>query len=287
MKWQSKISMLSSNEPSANEYQPSGTFIAALGPWTSWVWQVASNSTELGRWLYLTFQLKDDRKLHIISGYHICKQDPTLGSCTCYNQQLWLLMAAGHVNLNPQKQLFLNLTQQVKTWRTQHHEVLICLDLNKDTSKLNPTEDLSYLLSQMDLVDLHRHWHPTLPMPATHQRGILTINAILGSPQVTQAVIGAFYLPYGEPITLSGNHRTLSIDLDATFLFGTWIPAALFTFHHSNPSESQLPLASLHSCTPHTTTRNPPQPNLPDLPSSMDKEKQCWPRPRNTCTHPA
>jgi len=50
-----KISVSSSNEPSANEYQPGGTFIAALGPWTSRVWQAASDSTGLGRWSYLTF----------------------------------------------------------------------------------------------------------------------------------------------------------------------------------------------------------------------------------------
>ena len=124
-----KISVSSSNEPSENEYQPGGTFTATLGPWTSRVWHAASNSTGLGRWSYLTLRLKDDRKLHILSGYRVCKQNPTLGSRTCYNQQLRLLTAAGHANPNPRKQFFLDLTQLIKQWRTQNQEVIVCLDL--------------------------------------------------------------------------------------------------------------------------------------------------------------
>jgi len=227
-----KISVSSSDEPSAPEYQPGGTFIATLGPWTSRVQHAANDSTGLGRWSYLTLRLKNDRKLQILSGYRVCEQNPTLGSRTCYNQQLRLLTAAGHHDPNPRKQFFLDLTQLVKTWRAHDNEIILCLDLNEDTSILNPLEDLGFLLSQTDLVDLHRHRHPTKHTPATHQRGSLTIDAILGSPQVAEAVLGAFYLPHGEPITLTGDHRTLGIDLEATVLFGTRLPTSLLTFHH-------------------------------------------------------
>jgi len=44
-------------------------------------------------------------------------------------------------------------------------------------------------------------------------------------------MIGAFYLPHGEPETLSGNHQTLGVDIDATIQFGNRLPTTLFTFH--------------------------------------------------------
>jgi len=76
----------------------------------------------------------------------------------------------------------------------------------------------------MDLVDLHSYRHPTIPTPATHQHKTLTIDTILGSPQIAQALLSAFYLPHGEPLTLPGNHRMLGIDLDATYFSATVFP---------------------------------------------------------------
>jgi len=222
--------------PATNLLRPNinlagGTFTALLGPWVSRAWQIGSDHTSLGRWSYIALRIKDHQKLIILSGYRVCEQNPTLGSRTCYNQQLRLLTAAGHHNPNPRKQFFLDLTQQIQIWRAQNSEIIICLDLNEDTSKLNPTEDLGWLLSKTDLLDLHRHRHPHLPTPATHQCGSLTIDVILGSPAVAQVVTRAFYLPHGEPLTLTGDHRTLGVDLDATILFGNRLPTLIFTFH--------------------------------------------------------
>jgi len=46
-----------------------------------------------------------------------------------------------------------------------------------------------------------------------------------------QALRGAFYLPHGEPLTLSGDHRTLGVDIDTTILFGNKIPPMMITYH--------------------------------------------------------
>jgi len=121
--WQShnaiKISISSSNEPSAPEYQPRGMITATLGLWTSWVKHTASHSTGLSRWSYIMLWLKDDCQLQILSGYRVCEQNPTIRSWTCYNQQLRLLTAAGHHNPNPWKQFVSNLTQLIKTGETK------------------------------------------------------------------------------------------------------------------------------------------------------------------------
>jgi len=98
-----KLSISSSNKPSTKEYQPGGTLTSFLGPWTSRVLQAGSNSTGLGRWSYVTLRMREPQALTILSGYRVCNQNPTLGSCTCYNQQLQLLTAAGHPNPDPRK----------------------------------------------------------------------------------------------------------------------------------------------------------------------------------------
>jgi len=105
------------------------------------------------------------------------------------------------------------------------------LDINEDTNTLNPLEDLGLLLLKTDLVDLHQHRYPTIPTPETHQRGSTTIDIILGSLQVAQALRGAFYLPHGEPLTLSGDHRTLGVDINTTILFGKKLPPMMQTHY--------------------------------------------------------
>jgi len=226
-----KISVSSSNEPSAKEYQPGGTFTATFGSLTSRVILTGSDASGLGSWSYITMRLSNDRKLTILSGYRVCDQNPTLGSRTSYNQQLRLLTAAGHFNPDPRKHFFMDLIPLIQQWRAQRHEVIICLDVNENTSILNPTEDLGLLLSKTDLVDLHTYRHPTFSTPATHQRGSATIDAILGSPQVAQALRGAFYLPHGEPLSLSGDHRTLGVDIDTTILFDNKLPPMMNNYH--------------------------------------------------------
>jgi len=111
-----KISVSSSDEPSAKEYQPGGTFTATLGPWTSRVIHTGSDASGLGRWSYITLRLKEPKKLTIVSGYRVCDQNPSLGSRTSYNQQLRLLMAAGHYNPDPRKQFFMDLILSMQQW---------------------------------------------------------------------------------------------------------------------------------------------------------------------------
>jgi len=176
-------------------------------------------------------RLSNNRKLSILSGYRVCDQNPTLGSRTSYNQQLRLLTAAGHLNPDPRKHFFADLIPLIQQWHANRHEVIVCLDINEDTNITNPLEDLGLLLLKTDLVDLHQYRYPTRQTPETHQRGSTTIDIILGSPTVAQAIRRVFYLPHGEPLTLSGDHRTLGVDIDTTILFGNKLPTMLPTSH--------------------------------------------------------
>ncbi len=111
-----KISVSSSNEPSAKEYQPGGTFTATFESLTSRVILTGSDASGLGCWLYITMCLSNDQKLTILSGYRVCNQNPMLGSQTSYNQQLRLLTVAGHLNPDPRKHFFMDLIPLIQQW---------------------------------------------------------------------------------------------------------------------------------------------------------------------------
>jgi len=101
---------------------------------------------------------------------------------------------------------------------------LLCLDANKDVENLSPIKDLGQLIADMDLTDIHENLHPHNPCPATHQRGSHPIDIILASPRFLVAVTAAYLLPFGQPVTMPGDHQTLGIDLDTRILFGNQPP---------------------------------------------------------------
>jgi len=105
------------------------------------------------------------------------------------------------------------------------------MDINKDSKQLNPDAGLGELLAKTDLLDLHWHHFPSRPTPPMHQRGSKTIDVILGSLHVAQALIHAWYLPFGEPIPLLGDHHALGIELDINILLGHKLLDILYSFH--------------------------------------------------------
>jgi len=141
-----------------------------------------------------------------------------------YDQQYRLLLAQGQSQPKPRQQFINNLIKQVKTWRQQHIKVMVCLDANEDTEALNPLKDLGQLIAETDLTDVHENKFPQRPRPTTHQRGTRPIDIILASPRFVNAVTAAYILPFGIPITMPGDHRTLGIDLNMQILFGNKSP---------------------------------------------------------------
>jgi len=220
----SKVSTSASKEPTSEHYQPGGTLTAALGRWTARTYDIGQDPSGLGRWLYISLRGSNKITYIIASGYQVGPKPPTLGANTVYDQQYRLLLAKGQTQPKPRQQSFEDLTQQIKQWRTNHFEVLLCLDANKDVENLKPNKDLGPLLAATDLVDLHEARHPNQPRPATHQRGTRPIDIMLASPRFLQALTAAYILPFGQPITMPGDHRTLGADFDIGILFGNKTP---------------------------------------------------------------
>jgi len=214
---QIKLTTASSQEPSSDWYKPGGTLLLTLAPWTSRIVNHGSDPL-LGRWTYQEFLGKNDRRVIIVSGYRVCNQKFDAASNTVSAQQIRLLQAHGLSNPNPRKLFLSDLITQIKQWRTDNKEVILCLDANEPID--DPRSDISRIFTETDLIDLHYHRHPALRKPATHQRGSKAIDLIAGSPLVASALLHAWIHPFGDPVMIKGDHRLLGIDLDPEVLFG-------------------------------------------------------------------
>jgi len=201
-------------------YQPGGTFIATFGPWVSHIHQSGNDASGMGRWSYLEFQGRSDQQIIIASGYRACPQNPRLGSMTYYDQQYRILLAAGHSLPDPREQFVTDLIAQVNIWRKQGAAVLLCMDVNESVIKTSEKSGIGRLLTETDLIDLQHYRFPHQPRPPTYNRGQLTLDVSLGSPEFVQALRTTALLPFGQPLTLRGDHRTLILEFDQKLLFG-------------------------------------------------------------------
>jgi len=77
-------------------YQPSGTFITAFGPWVSCVHHSGNDASGMGWWSYIEFDGRSHQRIIIVSGYCACPRNPRLGSMTYYDQQYQIMLANGN-----------------------------------------------------------------------------------------------------------------------------------------------------------------------------------------------
>jgi len=68
---QIKLTTVSSQEQLSDWYKPGGTLLLTLALWTS---RIANHGSDLllGHWTYQEFMGKNDRRVIMVSGYHVC-----------------------------------------------------------------------------------------------------------------------------------------------------------------------------------------------------------------------
>ncbi len=162
------IATSSSVDSDSPGYQPGGTMILALDPWTSRVVQ-RGNDVILGRWSFLEFMGKSDKRLIVVSGYRVCNQKFDATSNTTSAQQIRLLQTQGITNPKPRRIFIDDLISQVLLWRNANKEVLICMDANENVD--DPKADISRLFTATDLMDLHTQRYPSLRKTSNPPKG--------------------------------------------------------------------------------------------------------------------
>jgi len=178
----------------------------------------------LGRWSAIALRGKLNKTLIFLSAYRVCNQAVTIGSQTAYTQQHTQLIQHGYNNPDPQEIFVDDIIKQIHQWQQQHYEILICMDANENTTRLSPTQGIGRILQETGLIDLHKSCQPRRPTPPTYNRGTTTIDICLGSTIFAQALTAAWYLPFGIPVTLPGDHRLLGMAFDMDILFGHKLP---------------------------------------------------------------
>jgi len=207
-----------SAEVTPSNYQPGGTCIALMGPWISAAKISGIDPSGMGQWPFIKMEGKEAPRIIFVSGYHSCNQNTRLGLATYHNQQIWILMDQGQTNSDPWHQFLEDLISQIQTWHQQHKAILICLDANENIT--NPTpKGLGWLMAKTDLIDLHYHRYPHRPRPSMYNQGSQTIDICMGSLEFVVAMTAATILPFGIPIHLTGDHRTLVLDFNSSILF--------------------------------------------------------------------
>jgi len=63
---------------------------------------------------------------------------------------------------------------------------------------------------------------------------------------ILHTLIGTWYLPFGFPVTMSGNHQALGIDFDLNMLFSNKIPDAAPTQTHGVYSNDMLTICKFN-----------------------------------------
>ncbi len=203
---QALIATASSSKISKTPHQPGGTLQAVVGDWATRVVQHGTDITGLGHWSYLEMHGKNDKCYIILSGYQVCtNQKFDLGSNNMYNQQFCILHQLGNTNPNPCNQFLEDIISLIKQWQASQKADLICIDANENINYSSRSNSINQIFQETDLVDLHRHEHQNTTKPATYNRGTKSIDLCAGSPEFRDAIIAAWYYPFGDPV---GMHST-------------------------------------------------------------------------------
>jgi len=86
------------------------------------------------------------------------------------------------------------------------------MDANENPQQTNNT-GITHIFQETDLHNLHAICQPQQERPPAYNRGLTLIDLCAGSHKFKDALIGAWYLPFGLPHGLKGDHRTLGLDL--------------------------------------------------------------------------
>jgi hypothetical protein len=92
-------------------HKPGGTVCGALVQMVHIVVNSGRDDTGCGRWLYITYAVKEGKKVAIVSAYRVCKQTNP-GDLTSFKQQLGIMYEDEELRpylVDPHKQTFIDL----------------------------------------------------------------------------------------------------------------------------------------------------------------------------------
>ena len=86
-KRQIKMVSAACDDPASTLYQPGGVSQISLGTLSGRIGHTGIDPHDLGRWVYMTLQGKESRKMVIVTVYRVPQAHPPPGYRTVYNQK--------------------------------------------------------------------------------------------------------------------------------------------------------------------------------------------------------
>ena len=204
--WSSqRIVTANNSHECSGKRQFGGTAVMAFDYITSIVSASGYDATGLGRWSWLSIQGKYGKTTTIIAAYCPCKSKGGKPE-TVYMQHKRYLMSIDRDECL-REAFRSNLSNFITSHQNKGEQMVLCIDLNEDTTRSNgPIQQT--LLCNNGLVDALKYKHGC-DTPATHNRGSRTIDAIFVSAPILE-LESTGWLRFGEGI---GDHRIAYLDI--------------------------------------------------------------------------
>jgi hypothetical protein len=218
-------------------FKPGGTASAALGKMVHRVRKTGRDDTGCGRWSYITFNGKENKRIAVINTYIVCSQRYP-GDTTASKQQQCVQYADEELIpyvLDPHKQALIDLEYFVQELQQGGYEVIIFLDANQYEYHFYIPQDHDACFKmkgsfQVDgsidgslrsfmancgltsaLTDVHSE-----QVPNTHARGSKQIDFALVTDGIRPCIKSVGLL---DESILKSDHRAIFLDLDLLLLF--------------------------------------------------------------------
>jgi hypothetical protein len=200
-----------------------GSAQIALGPSSHRVLESGADPSGLGRWVWTLFAGRNNTKLRVLSGYRP-NPDSSDSTGSVYSQHERYLRSIKD-DRNPRRAFIKDLQKALIAWSTEGNLFLIGLDANDNVR----TGDVTAMLRNLGLIDVHHTQHPHLPPVATchknHQN--IPVDGIWASPSLD--CVAAGYYGFGELLMGKSDHRMIWADFSYESILGFQPPKPVYT----------------------------------------------------------
>ena len=184
---------------------------------------------DYGRWCGFTILGKDGREILVLTIYNV-SQDHTSGNNTLYRQQQALYLNDYNCNditedkatyIHPKKRFVKDLRLLLEAAKRKRQDILLTGDFNEDMGDNH--NDLTQLMIEMDLVDIHAHTHGYDYEIATYTDGVRRLDYAFLSRRLIDHVVRCGYERFC--MRLATDHRGYFVDLSLRGLFDRQLPS--------------------------------------------------------------
>ncbi len=173
-----------------------------------------TDTTGLGHWCWLYIG-GGGRTTQIITVYQPCKPGRNIKGGTVWEQHTRYFEACGEVR-NPRQMFLVYLLSLLRQWKAAGNEILLVGDFNENVYTGTLADALERDEFRMSEVCQRM---TGLPLPPTHNRGAVAINAFFGTSGIKSAA--ATLLPSHIGF---GDHRVFVVDFTSELIMGDDLP---------------------------------------------------------------